>query len=83
MAKRTKGRFTASVRESLINLVDEQAVRLDLTRSEAVEQAMELWLKVHSEKEEDAYFQAAAAEMNADAADWNALTSKSAVQQKE
>jgi hypothetical protein len=50
---------------------------LALTRSDAVEQAMELWLLNHAETEEEAYFQAAAKEMNADAKDWTTLTSSS------
>ena len=50
-----------------MEMVDEQANKLALTRSDAIEQAMELWLLNHAETEEEAYFQAAANEMNADA----------------
>lgn len=37
----------------------------------------EMWLQKQSDLEEEAYFQHAAEEMNADAKDWNTLTSKS------
>lgn len=78
MSKRQrKSRFTASVRESLVEMVDQQANKLALTRSDAIEEAMELWLLNHAEAEEEAYFQAAAKEMNADAKDWTTLTSSS------
>jgi hypothetical protein len=72
----TKVRFTASVKEKLAQLVDEQAARLEVTRSDVLEQAMEMWLRSQADLEEERYFQEAAAEMNADAKDWNALTSQ-------
>lgn len=82
-AKQRKSRFTASVRENLVQLVDEQANKMALTRSDAIEQAMEMWLLNHAEAEEEAYFQAAAKEMNADAKDWTTLTSNSFRKAKE
>ncbi|MDR3614090.1 MAG: ribbon-helix-helix protein, CopG family [Candidatus Obscuribacterales bacterium] len=71
-----KSKFTASVNERVVAMVDEQAARLHLTRSDIVEEAMEMWLKSKAELEEETYFAMAAAEMNADARAWNALTSK-------
>jgi|GEM_PF-1927308 len=76
-AKSKKSRFTASVRENLVDLIDEQAAKLAVTRSEVIEQAMEMWLHTQADLEEEHYFQAAAAEMNADAKDWNSTTSRS------
>lgn len=72
-----KSKFTASVRERLVRLVDEKARRLDVTRSEVIEEAMEMWLSKQEELEEERYFQSASEEMNKDAKEWNALTSNS------
>lgn len=77
MVSSDRKRFTASVREQLVDLVDQHAAKLEVTRSDVIEQAMELWLQKQSDLEEEAYFQQAAEEMNADAKDWNTLTSKS------
>lgn len=77
MVSSDRKRFTASVREQLVDLVDQHAAKLEVTRSDVIEQAMELWLQKQSALEEEAYFQQAAEEMNADAKDWNTLTSKS------
>ena len=73
--KERKSKFTASVKEKLVAMVDERAAKLKVTRSDVVEQAMELWLRKQTELEEEKYFQTAAAEMNADANSWNTLTS--------
>lgn len=75
--KKQKSKFTASVSKRIVARVDEQAAKLKVTRSDIVEQAMEMWLKQQTEQEEEKYFLANAAEMNADAEDWNALTSSS------
>jgi metal-responsive CopG/Arc/MetJ family transcriptional regulator len=77
IGKERKSKFTASVKKRLVALVDERAAKLNLTRSDVVEQAMEMWLARQAEAEEERYFQAAASEMNADAKAWNALTSRS------
>ena len=74
--KDRKSKFTASVNQRVVAMVDEQAARLKLTRSDIVEQAMELWLRSQTEQDEEHYFTMAAAEMNADAQSWNALTSR-------
>lgn len=76
--KESKSKFTASVNERVVKEVDEQAEKLKVSRSDIVEEAMELWLKSKLEIEEEQYFAMAAAEMNADAKAWNALTSNSA-----
>jgi metal-responsive CopG/Arc/MetJ family transcriptional regulator len=76
--KERKTKFTASVTQRLVSQADELAAKLNVTRSDVVEQAMELWLRTQAEIEEQKYFEAAAAEMNADAKDWNKLTSRSA-----
>ena len=76
-AKERKSKFTASVKENVVAKVDEQAAKLNVTRSDIVEQAMELWLKTQLEQDEEKYFALAAAEMNADAKEWNAYTSQS------
>ncbi|HEY9776628.1 MAG TPA: ribbon-helix-helix protein, CopG family [Planktothrix sp.] len=70
-----KSKFTASVSERVVKRVDERAAELKLTRSDVVEQAMELWLRGQSEQDEERYFTAAATEMNADAKVWNHITS--------
>ena len=75
--KDRKSKFTASVNERVVAKVDEQAAKLHLTRSDIVEEAMEMWLNSKAELEEEQYFAMAATEMNADAKSWNALTSKS------
>lgn len=77
-ARERKTKFTASVNESVVARVDEHVVKLKVTRSDIVEEAMEMWLRSKTEEEEERYFTAAAAEMNADAKAWNALTSRSA-----
>lgn len=74
MVSSDRKRFTASVREQLVDLVDQHAAKLEVTRSDVIEQAMEMWLQKQSDLEEEAYFQQAAEEMNADAKDWNTLT---------
>lgn len=81
--KERKSKFTASVNQRIVAKVDEQAAKLKLTRSDIVEQAMELWLKSQSEQDEEQYFALAAAEMNRDARAWNALTSKSITESRE
>jgi metal-responsive CopG/Arc/MetJ family transcriptional regulator len=73
---RTK-KFTASVDERILEMIDARAQKLESTRSDIVEQAMKLWLKKQIEQEEEQYFSAAAEEMNTDAELWNALTSQS------
>ncbi|MBN9397418.1 MAG: ribbon-helix-helix domain-containing protein [Candidatus Melainabacteria bacterium] len=74
--KEKRSKFTASVKERVVAKVDEQAEKLKVSRSDIVEEAMEMWLKNKLELEEEQYFAMAAAEMNADAKAWNALTSK-------
>jgi metal-responsive CopG/Arc/MetJ family transcriptional regulator len=76
--KEKKSKFTASVNARVVAKVDEQAEKLKVTRSDIVEEAMEMWLKIKAQQEEEAYFASAAAEMNADARAWNGLTSASA-----
>ncbi len=75
--KEGKSKFTASVRKKLVDLLDEQAAKLKLNRSDVVESAIELWLKKLAEEEEEKYFSVAAAEMNKDAKVWNATTTAS------
>lgn len=75
--KERKSKFTASVNERVVAKVDEHAAKLNVSRSDIVEEAMEMWLRAKAEQEEEKYFMAAAAEMNADARGWNALTSRS------
>jgi metal-responsive CopG/Arc/MetJ family transcriptional regulator len=76
-AREKKSKFTASVNQKLVALVDEKAAKLKVTRSDVVEQAMEMWLRKQAELDEARYFETAAAEMNADAKSWNGLTSQS------
>ena len=75
--KKRKSKFTVSVNECVVAKVDEQVAKLNVSRSDIVEEAMEMWLRTKVEQEEEAYCLAAAAEMNADARAWNALTSNS------
>ena len=76
--KERKGKFTASVKEKLIDLLDKKVAQLHVNRSDAVEQAIELWLKKQAEADEETYFAAIAQEMNDDARQWNATTTDSA-----
>jgi metal-responsive CopG/Arc/MetJ family transcriptional regulator len=73
-----RNKFTASVRDGLVERLDEKVAELKVTRSAAVEQAIELWLAKLTEQEEEAYFAACAKEMNDDARTWNATTTQSA-----
>lgn len=73
--KERKSKFTASVSERVVARVDEQAAKLNVSRSDIVEEAMEMWLRARAEQDDEQYFMAAAAEMNADAKSWNAITS--------
>jgi metal-responsive CopG/Arc/MetJ family transcriptional regulator len=76
-ARERKSKFTASVKQRLVALVDKKAAKLKISRSEVVEEAMEMWLRSQAESEEAAYFESAAAEMNEDARSWNAVTTAS------
>jgi metal-responsive CopG/Arc/MetJ family transcriptional regulator len=76
MTKERKSKFTASVNEKIVAMVDERCAALNVSRSDVVQQAMEMWLHQQATLEEEEYFKDAAAEMNADAKTWNALTSK-------
>lgn len=51
-----KSKFTASVRETVVERLDQKVAQLKVNRSEAVEQAIEMWLKRVAEEEEEAYF---------------------------
>ncbi len=73
-----KSKFTASVTAKLVELLDEKVARLKLNRSDAIEEAIELWLKQQAEKEEEEYFIASADAMNEEARSWNSTTSASA-----
>lgn len=70
-----KSKFTASVRKTLVEHLDQKVAQLKLNRSEAVEQAIEIWLKKKAEEEEEAYF-ANYVETEEDAS-WVALTTES------
>mgnify|MGYP000499964030 FL=1 len=50
-----KSKFTASVNERVVAKVDEQAAKLNKSRSDIVEEAMEMWLKTKAEQEEEKY----------------------------
>lgn len=76
-AEERKSKFTASVSETIVARVDERAAKLKLTRSDVVEQAMQLWLRTQVAQDDEQYFNLAADEMNADARAWNTLTSSS------
>ncbi|MBI4532397.1 MAG: ribbon-helix-helix protein, CopG family [Candidatus Melainabacteria bacterium] len=77
IARERKSKFTASVREKLVKLLDDRASQLKVNRSEAVAEAIELWLQKQAEQEEEAYFTASAKEMNQDAQTWNVTTTSS------
>ncbi|MBX9879044.1 MAG: ribbon-helix-helix domain-containing protein [Candidatus Obscuribacterales bacterium] len=70
-----KSKFTASVRETVVDRLDEKVAQLKVNRSEAVEQAIEMWLRKKAEEEEEAYF-ANYVETEEDAS-WVALTTYS------
>lgn len=80
--KEPRSKFTASVREKVVAMVDERCATLNLSRSDAVEEAMEMWLHKQEELDEEKYFAEAASEMNADARQWNSLTTKSLTQSR-
>lgn len=73
-----KSKFTASVRKGVVQRLDEKVARLKVNRSEAVEQAIEMWLQRLAEEEEEAYFAKHAQELNEDARSWTELTTESA-----
>jgi len=68
-----KSKFTASVRESLVESLDKKAAQLKVNRSAAVEKAIEVWLGKLAEEEEEEYFAKHAQELNEEARSWNAL----------
>ncbi len=72
-----KSKFTASVRNNLVVLLDEKAAQLKVNRSEAIEAAIELWLCKQAEHDEEEYCSRVAEEMNSDARSWNATTTAS------
>jgi hypothetical protein len=76
--KELKSKFTASVNETVVAAVDAKVSALNITRSDAVEEAMKMWLIKKGEEEDEKYFETAAVEMNADAKYWNAITTASA-----
>ena len=76
-ARERKSKFTASVKEKLVKLLDDKASQLKVNRSEAVAEAIELWLQRQAEQEEEAYFATAANDMNEDARAWNVTTTNS------
>ncbi len=70
-----KSKFTASVRGSLVEHLDQKVAQLKLNRSEAVEQAIEMWLKKLAEKEEEEFFEKYV--QTDEDASWTALTTYS------
>ncbi|MBX9771379.1 MAG: ribbon-helix-helix domain-containing protein [Candidatus Obscuribacterales bacterium] len=70
-----KSKFTASVRESIVDHLDQKAAELKLNRSEAVERAIEMWLTKLAEEEEEEFF-ANYVQTDEDAS-WTALTTAS------
>lgn len=83
ISKEKQKRVTASLKERLVERVDIEAAKLAVSRSDAFEQALELWLRRLEELEEEQYFKLAAKEMNADAKDWNDLTGHTFTQHKD
>lgn len=81
--KDRKCKFTAIVNQRLVAKINAQAAKLNLTCSDIVEQAMEMWLKSQTELEEEQYFALAANVMNRDGSPWNKLTSKSITERLE
>lgn len=72
-----KSKFTASVRETIVERLDERAAQLKVNRSEAVEQAIEMWLRRKAEEEEEAYYANYPEEMKEEDRSWTALTTAS------
>jgi hypothetical protein len=52
--------------------------KLNLNRSAIVQEAVEIWLAKQSEEEEEAYYKAHAAELNADSESWTRITNEAA-----
>lgn len=70
-----KSKFTASVRESLVESLDKKVAELKVNRSAAVEQAIEMWLQKIAEEEEEAYFAKHAKELNEESRSFTELVS--------
>jgi len=77
VAREPKSKFTASVRNNLVTMLDQKAAQLKVNRSEAIEEAIELWLTRQAERDEEEYCSRVAEEMNTDARSWNATTTAS------
>jgi hypothetical protein len=77
-AQSRKIKFTASVSSTVNARFDTFLKKLKKTnKSEAIEEAMELWLCRVSEAEDEKYYAQAATEMNADSRDWSTATTAS------
>jgi metal-responsive CopG/Arc/MetJ family transcriptional regulator len=61
-----KIKLTVSVKEKLADFLDAKVAQLKVSRSEAVEKAIELWLRKLTEEDEKAYFAAASSEKKKD-----------------
>lgn len=75
-SKDRKSRITASLSEKVVQMVDQRAGRMQVHRSEIIERALLSWLQSQADIEEEEYFSQAAPEMNLDAKDWTAVTSR-------
>lgn len=60
---KVKSKLTASVRPALVELFDQKVSELKVDRSDAVEQAIEMWLNRRTEEEEEVYFATYASEL--------------------
>lgn len=73
-----KIKFTVSVSGPLNDRFDKYMEKLQLTnKSEAIEQAMTLWMRRIAESEDAEFYANSAAELNAESKDWTQATTDS------
>ncbi len=78
--RKTKSKWTVSVSPQLSEKVDLYVLQNqeNVNRSSVVEEALELWLTNRVQEEEEAYYAANAAELNADSKSWSRITTEAA-----
>jgi Arc/MetJ-type ribon-helix-helix transcriptional regulator len=78
--RKTKSKWTVSVSPQLSERVDLYVLHNQehVNRSSVVEEALELWLTNQVKEEEEAYYAANAAELNADSKSWSRITTEAA-----
>lgn len=74
MSKKTK--ITVAITPGLFATLTKKCAAQNISKSDAVEQAIKHWLRHELELDEEEYFATAAQELNEDAKEWLSLTSR-------